>query len=258
MLVSRSRGDVQGVDLLLDPLLEVMDRRIVLINSAEQQPGQEAVVLGEAAGQRFGQVGSADLQPASEQHQSSRVGHPRHQCGEDPAAGNPAQVADHTGQLDLGVFEQLLQPLHLPGAVPRNGGPGPGQIAEFPDRRRRYQRGPNQPVRAKVSQPLGVSDVGLAPGHRLGLAGVDQRQRKMIFKQVVERLPVAAGRLDHHHADAFCDQHVPQRQDLAGGRPPGGNRGPSGARSTALDADTHLDITLGHIQTRATRMNNLH
>ncbi len=33
---------------------------------------------------------------------------------------------------------------------------------------------------------------------------------------------------------------------------------PGGSRSTALDADTHLDITLGHIQTSATRMNNFH
>jgi hypothetical protein len=45
----------------------------------------------------------------------------------------------------------------------------------------------------------------------------------MIFQKIVERLPVGAGRLDHHHADAFLDQHVAQGQDLAGGRPPGGN-----------------------------------
>jgi len=59
--------------------------------------------------------------------------------------------------------------------------------------RRRYQRGPNQSVRAEVSSPLGVGDVGLACGHRFGFAGVDQRQREMIFEQVVERLPVGAG-----------------------------------------------------------------
>jgi hypothetical protein len=125
---------VQGVDLLLDPLLEVIDRRSVLIDSVEQKPRHEGVVLSEATGQGFGQVGSAYLQPTSEQHRSSRVGHPRHQCGEDPATGNPAKVGDHTGQFDLGVFEKLLQPLHLPGAVPRNAGSGPGQVAEFTDR----------------------------------------------------------------------------------------------------------------------------
>ena len=144
-------GAVHGVDLLLDPLLELLDGRVVLVDSVEQQPGHEGVVLGEAAGQGFGQVGSAHLQPTSEQHQGSRVGHPRHQCGEDPAAGNPAEVGDHTGQFDLGILEKLLQPLHLPGTVPRNGGSGPGQVAEFTDRRRRYQRGPNQSVRAEVS-----------------------------------------------------------------------------------------------------------
>jgi hypothetical protein len=113
-------------------------------------------------------------------------------------------------------------------------------------------------VRAEVSQPLGVGDVTLAAGHGLGFAGVDQSQGEMILEQIVERLPVGAGRLDDHHADTFLDQHVPQRQDLAGGRPPRGHRGPGGSRSTALDADTHLDTTLGHIQTSATRMNNFH
>jgi hypothetical protein len=166
-------GGVQGVDLLLDPLLEVLDCRIVLIDSVEQKPGHEGVVLSEAAGQRLGQVGSAHLQPTSEQHQGSRVGHPRHQCGEDPAAGNPAEVGDHTGQFDLGVLEELLQPLDLPGAVSRDGGPGTGQVAEFTDRRRGYERGPNQPVRAEVSQPLGVGDISLAAGHSLGFPGVD-------------------------------------------------------------------------------------
>src|SRR5215204_5544962 len=37
MLVSRFRGGVQGVDLLLDPLLEVLDRRGVLVDSVEQK-----------------------------------------------------------------------------------------------------------------------------------------------------------------------------------------------------------------------------
>jgi hypothetical protein len=35
------------------------------------------------------------------------------------------------------------------------------------------------------------------------------------------------GSTHHHRADAFLDHHVPQRQDLEGGRPPGSNRGPS-------------------------------
>jgi hypothetical protein len=121
---------VQGVDLLLDPLLEVLDCRIVLVNSVEQKPGHEGVALGEAAGQGLGQVGSAHFQPASEQHQGSGVGHPRNQCGEDPAAGNPAEVGDHTGQFDLGVLEELLQPLRLAGTVSRDAGSGPGQVAE--------------------------------------------------------------------------------------------------------------------------------
>ena len=69
------------------------------------------------------------LQPASEQHQGRRVGHPRHQCGKDRAAGNPAKVGDHTGQFDLGVFEELLQPLHLAGAVPRNTSACPPAVA---------------------------------------------------------------------------------------------------------------------------------
>src|SRR5215212_1609878 len=41
---------LHGVDLLLDPLLEVLDCRVVLVDSVEQRPGHEGMVLGETAG----------------------------------------------------------------------------------------------------------------------------------------------------------------------------------------------------------------
>src|SRR5215211_236976 len=66
ILVSRSRGACREL-IFFDPLLEVLDCRVVLVDSVQQKPGHEGVVLGETAGQGFGQVGSAHLQPTSEQ-----------------------------------------------------------------------------------------------------------------------------------------------------------------------------------------------
>ena len=41
---------LHGVDLLLDPLPEVLDCRVVLVDSVEQKSGHEGMVLGETAG----------------------------------------------------------------------------------------------------------------------------------------------------------------------------------------------------------------
>ena len=68
----------------------------------------------------------------------------------------------HRGQLDPGVFQELLQPLHLPGPFAGQPGAGPGQVPQLPDRLRRHERAAHQPVRPELGQPLGVGDVGLA------------------------------------------------------------------------------------------------
>jgi hypothetical protein len=54
--------------------------------------------------------------------------------GEHLPAGHPEDVADHAGELDLGVLEQLLDPLLLPGPFPDQRAAVTGQVPQLPKR----------------------------------------------------------------------------------------------------------------------------
>ena len=55
------------------------------------------------------------------------------QRGQHRSAGGPEQVRDDRGDLDQGVFEDLLHPLLVPGALGGQYCPQPGQRAQVPD-----------------------------------------------------------------------------------------------------------------------------
>jgi hypothetical protein len=69
-------------------------------------------------------------------------------------------------------------------------------------------------VLEQLAQPLGVLDVGLAPGHVLDVLGVDQRELEVILEQVVDGLPVDAGGLHRHVRDAEAREPVAQREQI--------------------------------------------
>jgi len=73
------------------------------------------------------------------------------------AAGHPTDVGGHGLQFDP-VLQQLLQPLDLPGPLPHDRGPGPGQIAQLTNRFGLHERDTNQPVPACASHA--ASDTG--------------------------------------------------------------------------------------------------
>ena len=66
--------------------------------------------------------------------------------------------------------------------------------------------GAQQTVRMKPLQPLCIADVGFAPGHVLGVAGIDKEHRKATgVEKLVDRNPVDAGRFHRDGLDAaFC------------------------------------------------------
>jgi hypothetical protein len=73
-------------------------------------------------------------------------------------------------------------------------------------------------VLEQLAEPLGVPDVGLATGHVLDVLGVDEPELEVVLEQVVDRLPVDAGRLHRDVGDAEPLEPVAQRQQLAGHR----------------------------------------
>jgi hypothetical protein len=173
------------------------------------------VVLGEAAGQRLGQLRDLDPQAAAGQlGQLGRVTLPADEGLEHRPAGHAGDVAGDRGQLDPGVLEQL--PLDLLGPFPHQRGPGPGpgpgQVPELTDRLGRDERAADQSVRTELRQSCRVGDVGLAGWQVLDVLGVDQRQlERDVLEQVVERLPVVPGRFHHDQRDPFGGQVITQR-----------------------------------------------
>ena len=96
------------------------------------------------------------------------------------------------GELDAGVFEELLQPLNV-----RLGSRviivrAPVQVSQLADRCWWDKRSADQAVRAELCQPGGIGDIAFAAGQVLHLPGVDQHHLEPgVLEQVVERLPVA-------------------------------------------------------------------
>jgi hypothetical protein len=69
------------------------------------------------------------------------------------AAGHAHDVGGHRRYLDQGVFEQFLQPLHLPGTVVGEICPQPGVVAQSPDRCRRHETRPQQALLGQLGKP---------------------------------------------------------------------------------------------------------
>ena len=158
----------KGFDHHLDPGGEVVDGAGVLVDQVQVQPGQEGVVLTEPSGQRLGQFGDLAAQPPLGQlRQRGRVALPGDQRLEHGPAGDAADVGGHRRQLDPRVLQQLLQPLDLTGAFPRDGGPGPGQVPELTDRLGWHKRATASPCAPSCASHAASETSVLRPGRFL-------------------------------------------------------------------------------------------
>ena len=113
------------------------------VDLVQQHPGEFGVVVVEAAAQRLDEGGALGLHPATGQAgEHLRIPLPGDQCLDHGAPGHAHDVGGHRRQLDQGVFEQFLQPLHLPGPVVGEIGPQPGVVAQSTDLGRGHERRP--------------------------------------------------------------------------------------------------------------------
>jgi hypothetical protein len=64
-------------------------------------------------------------------------------------------------------------------------------------------------VAQQVCDPLGVFDIGLATRHSLDVARIGDGQLEVTFENVIDRLPIDAGRF-HSHSRTAC-----RRQEVA-------------------------------------------
>jgi hypothetical protein len=123
----RNRG-AKGLDIGVDLLIDLLDRRIKGVDLLEMQRQQKAVVPGDVAAQRCLQLVRRGFDPP--------VGQRRQSCGlgfavgpqptgltrgdqrsDHPTARQTDNVGDHRVELDVGVFQRLLQPLDMAAAL---------------------------------------------------------------------------------------------------------------------------------------------
>src|SRR5215204_1830607 len=121
-----------------------------------------------------------------------------------------------------------------------------GQIPQLADRRWRHEAAAQQPTLQQLTQPGGITDIGLAAGQDLDVAGVDQQQLEpALFQHIPDRLPVLAGGLPHHLGDALGLQPVRQGLQAGGERRVGADL-LAATPATPTDTSSIRDADAGH------------
>jgi hypothetical protein len=124
----------------------------------------------------------------------------------------------HAEQLQAGVLQALVQPLGLPSPFLELGLAVAGELAQFPDRRRWDERGPDQPVLDQLRDPHRIGDVGLASRNVAHVHGVEQLALHRVLERVEHRPPEHPGGLHSDHRHLVRDQPIAQGQQLDGER----------------------------------------
>jgi hypothetical protein len=134
----RERGDQ-----LLHLGVEMCDVDVEGVDAPQHRGADEGVMVFEMAGERWSQLGNLDAHP-SKGHvgEHVRITLSGDHCLEHLAARDPMHVSDDRAELDLSVFEDLLQALFLPGLLTDEAAPVSGDIAQLTDRLGMDQTGP--------------------------------------------------------------------------------------------------------------------
>ncbi len=252
-------GGAKGRDRLLDACGELVDQRVMLLDLGQVLAHHERVMLGEPADQCVLQLRDLVSHHALRKvREHDRIALPIGEGTEHQPARYSGEVGDHPGQFDSAGLEELLQPLFDASPVPGGEGARPGQIPQLPDRFRRHQRAAQQPMRGQLRQPRRIRHIGLASRDVAGLLRVDQHHRQLVFHDVVERLPVVAGRFHHDRGDPLAGQVVDQVQDLRHRRTPRRHRRLERTGTSTRNPHRDLRVTLGDIDPRRAFMHDIH
>jgi hypothetical protein len=190
------------LQMLADGLRDSVDLLVEEVQVSEDRSDHDGVVGLEAALQRLAQRGDLGAEfAAGEIGEDVGVGRSRDERVEHRAARRAEDVGGDAVQFDVGVFQRLVQPVGLALAL------GDLRLAIARQRPQltlgfgRHEAGSQQPGLHELGQPLRVRDVGLAARDLLDVARVAQRQLKVFFQDVPDRLPVGAGGLHRHMRD---------------------------------------------------------
>ena len=130
-------GGAKGRNLSLDALVEIGNVALDLLDLTQVPAEQIAVVLADAAAQRLDQRPARALEPrAAELGNLARVALAGNDRLQHATAARPHRIGQHRGQLDVGVLQDLVDPVlvandlaHRLPARPASGRAAPGSVA---------------------------------------------------------------------------------------------------------------------------------
>ena len=249
----------EGGDDLLDPRRERGDGLVQVVDVGQDLSDQQPVMVGaEPAGQRLPQRRQLAAEPAlGQRSQHLRVVGAGDQGFQHRPAGDADDVGGHAGELDPGVLEDLVQSLHLPGALLDLGLAVAGQLAQLPDRAGRHEAGADQTMLDQLGDPGRVGHIGLPPRDVVQVGRVQQPALHLALEQLPDRLPVAPGRLHPHPGYPEAGQPLGQQPQPGGrcGEPAGLDLAPAVA---VRHPHTGGHRVLVHVQTGAAFDQRLH
>jgi len=217
------------------------------------------MVAGHLAPQRLDDLRTRCLDPLARQGgELLRLGLAGDDRTEDRPPALPHDVAEHGAELEVGVLQDLVDPLDMRCALTDELLACPRQHPQLLDRRRRHEAAADQAVREQVGNPRGVVDVGLTSGHVLHMHGVREHQLELAIEDVPDRPPVHAGGLHRHMGHVERRQPLRQQQQLAGRRAERSNLLRRPRFGSGSDARARHHGVAMHIQAGAPRIQHVH
>ncbi len=135
----------------------------------------------------------------------------------DGGAGLTGDVSEHVMDLEIHLIERLVNVLDMPAALAHE------RVAMAPERAhaahlgRRTESRAQQTNGVEVLQPLAIHHVGLAAGHVLHVAGVDQADLDLyLFKHLGQRDPINTRRFHRDGLDPEGLQPGDERVQILG------------------------------------------
>jgi hypothetical protein len=178
-------------DLLDNLVADCCDLLIQKVDMHQVLRNQKAVLRIHHTGERLLQerqfVAQAPLRQLSHRRRIRLTGN---QCFQHPASRHPQDIGRNAGQFNVGILQHLLHPVDHPCALFDQCDAIAGQIAQVTLRLGWNEAGFQQAMHQQLGQPLGILDIGLAPGHMFDVLCVDQQHHNVALQQVVHRLPV--------------------------------------------------------------------
>jgi len=127
------------------------------------------------------------------------------------APGESEHVTENVAELDIGILENLLNPIVLASLFPDQLFASASQIPEFPDRSVRNKARSDHAVAKEMGKPTAVIGVGFMASAVLDIIGVGQHDFNTVLQNVKDRFPVRTSALHHGMATAFADEPVAKK-----------------------------------------------